>query len=213
MKDYSQNGEQKIFFDYFNKTSPKHTFRALDIGANDGETFSMTRGLMTGGFLEGLICVEPSPAAFEKLDALYEGDTSVFKIQAAITTRDGPIDLYDSGTHLKKGDVALLSTTVPSEMDRWKKSGETFTKTTVRGITFETLMKETGVNRFEMISIDAEGADVPILLQIDLTAVGCQLLCIEFNQRKDNEVSIDIHCRKHGMKLIHRNFENLIYAK
>lgn len=211
MKDYSQSGEQKIILEYFQPPRFEYLIgNFLEIGANDGTTFSNARALAVIGW-KG-ICIEPSPAAFAKLKELYHDNAHVICKCAAITTQDGPIDLYDSGTHLKKGDVALLSTTVPSEMDRWKKSGETFTKTTVRGITFETLMKETGVKTFDFISIDAEGMDVQILKQIDLTAVGCKLLCIEFNQSELAEGLIGMHCRKHGMKLVHKNFENLIYA-
>lgn len=221
MKDYSQNGEQKVIRDYF----AGKTGTLLDCGANDGETFSMSRALIFDGFKA--VLVEPSFAAFSKLAEKYAPNTKqvrgvdyivnptdgVILVQAAITITDGPIDFYDSGTHLKKGDVALLSTTRPEEIDRWKKSGEQFTKTQVRGITFETLMKETGHTHFDFITIDAEGADVDILKQIDLTAVGCQLLCIECNQRKDDERAVDEYCRKHGMKMLAKSFENLIYAR
>ncbi len=189
----------------------------LDIGANDGVTFSNSFALVNLGWSG--VCVEPSPAAFAKLSSEhkeYQDDLLTRRIRcvnAAITTTDGPIDLYDSGTHLKKGDVALLSTTVPAEVDRWKKSGEQFTKTTVRGITFDTLMRETAQTRFDFVSIDAEGADLAILRQMDLTAIGCQLLCIECNQRKDDEAAMIAHCAGHGMKLHHRTYENLIFSK
>lgn len=215
MKDYSQSGEQAVIMRYF---TGRERGMLLDVGANDGETFSMSRALLLDGW-KGVL-VEPSPAAFEKLVRLYqvtptEKDFEVSQnlVNAAITVTYGPIDLYDSGTHLKKGDVALLSTTVPSEMNRWKKSGEVFTKTTARGIEFSTLMKETGVSHFDFISIDAEGMDVAILHQIDLTEVGCQLLCIEFNQNREAEAAIRAYCQYHGMKLLHRTYENLLFSR
>lgn len=235
MKDYSQNNEQKIILDYFGD------FRGavLDIGANDGVTLSNSRALVALGWRA--VLVEPSPAAFVQLhwnnvttktgrlpeqwkgapqdfakwiaDKLeFEINPLVTLVNAAITTADGLIDLYDSGTHLKKGDVALLSTTVPKEMDRWKKSGETFTKTTVRGITFETLMKETGVNKFEFISIDCEGADYDVLKQIDLRAVGCRMLCIEYNASPVAESLMRAYCAAHGIRVLHKNHENLIFV-
>lgn len=209
MKDYSQNNEQKIILDYFGDF--RGTF--LDIGANDGETLSNTRALAILGWTG--VLVEPSPVAWKKLSEVYSKDSGGFgpcwTIESAITTEDGPIDLYDSGTHLKKGDVSLLSTTVPKEMDRWKKSGEQFTKTTVRGITFETLMKETGQSHFDFVSIDCEGADWIVLQQIDLTAVGCRLLCVEVNNGADSHFTQ--YASKHGMRLLHSNYENRIYCR
>lgn len=224
MRDYSQNGEQKIILDYFGDLRGV----ALDIGANDGITFSNSRALIQLGW--NSVLVEPAAMAFSKLTAIHRNGESltdynvalsrvlvngekqnIALINAAITTQDGPLDFYSSGTHLKKGDTDLLSTTVPAELARWKKSGEVFTKTTVRGITFETLMKETGCNHFDFISVDAEGADWDIVSQIDLTAVGCRMLCVEVNQRGDAEFTE--YAAKHGMRLHWKCTENRIFTR
>ena len=223
MNDFSQNGEQAVFLQYFGERKG----RFLDIGANDGVTLSMSRALALLGW--NGVCVEPSPSAFYKLDALYrfdENPATIHCINAAVTTQDGPIELYDSGTHLRKGDTALLSTTVPAEMERWKNSHEQFTKIMVRGITFSTLLKECGmahpyeskpsahppnVARFDFITIDAEGADWSILRQIDLRAVGCSMLCIEVNQGPTSHITD--YCRGHGLNLRHRSYENMIFAR
>lgn len=212
MRDFSQSGEQAVILKYFPdwQTVPRSF---LDVGANDGLTFSNSYLLASIGAWRG-VCVEPSWPAFVKLQKTHEGrDDRVLLVNAAITEIDGPIDFYDSGTHLHQGDVALLSTTVPAELDRWKKSGEQFTKTTVRGITFATLMKECAQREFQFITIDAEGADYAILAQIDLTAVGCQMLCIEFNQRADDRRKMSEHCAKHEMRLHAQTYENLIFAR
>lgn len=205
MKDYSQNGEQKIILDYFGGVRGT----VLDIGANDGSTLSNSRALLELGWTGVLI--EPAPIAFEKLRLLWDEEDDVQCVQAAITTTDGPLDFYSSGTHLRQGDTDLLSTTHPEELARWKKSGEVFTKTTVRGITFETLMAETGVRHFDFISVDAEGEDWNILKQIDLTAVGCRLLCVEVNARGDAEFTA--YAKKHGMRMLWKSYENRIYCR
>lgn len=203
MQDYSQSGEQKIILDYFGHTPGT----ALDAGANDGISLSNSHALHHLGW--NLCCVEPSPAAFARLAELYDGTNHVL-VNAAITETDGPVEFYDSGTHLKKGDVALLSTTKSTEMDRWKKSGEVFTKTVVRGITFQTLLKETGLKQFDFITIDAEGLDWQILKQIDLRLVGCRMLCVEVNQGGDSHFIN--YAARHGMKLRYKNWENRVFA-
>lgn len=205
MKDYSQNGEQRIILEYFGNS--RGTF--MDCGANDGALLSNSRALALLGWSG--VCIEPAPVAFAKLQALYADRPDVRCINAAITTQDGPIDFYDSGTHLHKGDTSLLSTTRPEELARWKRSGEQFTKTTVRGITFSgLLMQLPWPVVFDFISIDAEGADYDILRQIDLRAVGCRLLCVETNG-KENQKFID-YCAGHGMRLHRSVSENLLFC-
>lgn len=61
---------------------------------------------------------------------------------------------------------------------------------------------------FDFISIDAEGMDLIILKQIDLTKV--KLICLECGP---HEVEMRQYCEGFGMKQIHRNFENLIMGR
>lgn len=240
MKDYSQSGEQKIILDYFGYPDKIRGLKdpcALDIGANDGVLLSNSRALVELGW--NAVLVEPAEIAFRKLVTnnlgiggaaltdYFKGDVAEFMraitdglvvapnarvklVQAAITTTDGPIDFYDSGTHLKKGDTSLLSTTRPEEMARWKKSGEVFTKTTVRGITVAALLKETGLTRADFVSIDCEGVDLSVLQQLDLTALQTRMVCVEVN--RNDQRPFDEYCAKHGLRLLHRNFENAIYC-
>lgn len=208
MKDYSQSGEQKIILDYFGD------FRGtvLDIGANDGITLSNSRALVELGW--SAVLVEPAAEAYRKL--VLNNANAVFSdrvtcVNAAIAEKDGPLDFYSSGTHLKKGDTDLLSTARVEELERWRKSGEVFTKTTVRGITFATLLQETGLKRADFISIDCEGVDLIVLRQIDLTALGTRMVCVEVN--RNDQRPFDEYCARHGMRLLHRNYENAIYCR
>lgn len=215
MKDYSQNGEQRVILEHFGEAirgagpDRRGSFRWLSIGENDGTFLSNVRALAELG-LSG-VAVEPADTPFAKLAYLYANRPDIKCVQSAITLNDGPLEFYSSGTHLKKGDTDLLSTSKPEELARWKRSGEVFTKTVVRGITFETLIRETGVRQFDFISIDAEGADYDILKQIDLTAVGCRMLCVEVNARGDAEFTQ--YAARHGMGLHWSSYENRIYVK
>lgn len=223
VKDYSQSGEQKIILDYFGDF--RGTF--LDAGANDGTVLSNTHALGLLGWRGVLI--EPAAMAFEKLRILYSHGTEKWNedhyvvttidavnqwkwlVQAAITTHDGPVDFWDCGVHLHKGDTSLLSTIRPEELERWKRSGEQFTKTTVRGITVATLMRETGMTRADFVSIDCEGVDLDVLKQLDLTALGTRMVCVEVNRA--DQKPFDEYCKKHGLRLNHRNYENAIYSR
>ena len=64
-KKYSQSGQDAFVLSYFNN---KRNGVFIDIGANDGETFSNSRQLILDGW--NAVLVEPSPKAFAKLNKL-----------------------------------------------------------------------------------------------------------------------------------------------
>ncbi len=203
MTDHTQHGEGKIIAEYFG--SFVGTF--LDVGANDGRTFSNTYDLWNRGWTGTLI--EPSPTAFAKLAAIH-ANSGCNLVNAAITKTEGWISFWDSGPHLNRGDSALLSTTVESETHKWRKAGTAFTKTTVRGITFDTFLFESPVKRFDFISIDCEGADWDVLVQMDLAELGCRFLCVETNSVDDDKFIRLV--APQGLRLVEKNYCNLMFA-
>jgi FkbM family methyltransferase len=198
---YSQNNEERIIADYFNGF--KGTF--LSLGENDGETLSNTRALALKGW--NGVCVDASPEAYARLEKLYAGVDAIETHHLALYTRDGWIDLYESGSHLSKKDVALLSSVVEGETKRWA-GGTTFDQVVVPAVTFATLLGRSKYKKFDLISMDIEGMDLAVLQQMDLTELGCKMLIVEVNA-SDPQPYLD-HCAKHGMVLYTRNAENLI---
>lgn len=200
---YSQNNEEEIIKRFFgNQTG---TF--LDIGANDGTTLSNTFALANSGWKGTL--VEASPNAFERLKTCYHGMHSFDLIHTAVGAHNGKIVLHESGEHLGIGDTSLVSTTKEAERDRW--IDHIFNETTVACCTWSVLQGLTQYRKFDFISIDIEGMELEVLPQIDLKALGCRLLCVEFNGQHQPE--FDAIVLRQGYKLIHKNAENLIYAE
>ena len=212
MKDYSQYNEQQHILGHFG--DKVGTF--LSLGENDGETLSMVRALALQGW--GGVCVEPAPTAFLKLSELYMDNENVHPTMVAICGTDGEVDFWDSGTHLGKGDSSLLSTTVLSEVTKWKGKAA-FRRTTVDGMTFKTFIdacaQKGWPTKFDFISIDCEGQDWYILQQMDLRELGCELLCIEANLHTDpqNAVRYPEYLAKQGMKLKFKNNVNMLFEK
>ena len=200
---YSQNKEEQIILDYFRTIPIGHL---IDIGANDGKTFSNSLALIESGWYATL--VEPHPVAYEKLTQLHSNNSFAECIKVAICETNGKVTLNINSPHIE-GDTGLLSTLVESETDKWA-SVVTYTKEDVIGLTFESFMKLNNLISFDFITIDAEGMDYIILSQIDLTKYGCKMVCVEHNGI-DLEKYIH-HCEQHGMKVKHVNPENLIMA-
>jgi len=196
---YSQNNEEQIILDHF---GPVFKGTCLDLGANDGVTLSNTRACIERGWKGVMV-----DASTEMCEKLRRFDVEVHNV--ALGNTDGFLTFYESGEHLGKGDRSLVSTIVPAEMDRW--TNETFTPVTVECVTFATLLTRSAHKTFDLISIDIEGMDLDVLRQMDLTALGCKMLIVEFNGK--DQPDFDWYCAVHGMKLYAKNAENLIYAR
>lgn len=206
MKQYhGQNLEDKLVDELFNG----EIHSVLDIGAN-GIELSNTYYFVQNG--AKAVLVEPSNKAMNNLADIYEGNKNVDIFNVAIGEKCGVMPFWESGSHLKTGDVALLSTLKESELKRWEGSDNQFEKTDVHVWDFKKLMEYSPLKQFDLISIDAEGFDICILQQMDLKELGCKCLIIEYNGDEEAKIIIDAICTHFRMKLYHSNAENLIYV-
>ena len=209
MKTYSQNKEDIAVMQYFGKDF-KGLF--LDIGANDGITLSNTRLLIESGW-NGFL-VEPSPKAYSKILINVKGyEKNAIAFNCAIGNENGKATLYESNSHLSKNDISLLSSLKESETIRWK--NQKFEPIEVDVLTFDSFLELlVDCIIFDFISIDAEGLDLDILKQINLTDLNVKCLCIEHNSNKEVRAEIIEYCLQHGLNnILLENSENIILVK
>jgi FkbM family methyltransferase len=201
---YSQSNEEKIILDYFNGK----VGRFLDLGSNDGITFSNTRALAELGWCG--VLVEPSPKAFRKLKDLYSDSKKgcFYMYNVAVGSKNGKIDLHESGALLKNGDVGLVSTIIESETDRFKKTVP-YEVVQVDCFRWKTFLNRLYIKDFDFISIDIEGAEIEVMKQMDFSKT--QLICIETNGSAEKKVILDEMLSE--FKVIYTSPENLIYAR
>jgi len=204
---YSQRNEEQKIIEYFRGAFGT----CLSIGENDGVTYSNVRQLILNGWQA--LLVEPSPLAYKKLRDLYDGNDDIALMNVAIGPKNERIPFWESGTHLNKDDVGLLSTAMPEEKLRWKDTTD-FTETWVWMTTFQTILLHGPYKEFDFISIDAEGFDFVILTQMDLDELGCKAICVEHNGSKHLLDNIRGYCGIYGLKdEILMTPENIILAR
>lgn len=197
----SQNNEAEIVAKYFNGFIGV----LLDIGANDGKTFSNSYDLIKSGWVGELI--EPTERGFNNLSMLYCDNPKIALHNFVVGSKYGIFDFCSPND-------SLLATNDPSLLDKWKNKGVTYEVVKKLFCTFADAKKIFMYKTFDFITIDAEGMDLEILLQMDLNALGCKCICVEHNSDKEVYNKIKSHCSKFGLtKELLYNAENTILAR
>ena len=210
---YSQFNEEEIICNYFSN----RLGIVLDIGANDGKTFSNSLALIEKGW--SAICVEPTEEAFVRLFNLHKSNSLVVCLNVAITEKSGTNVMLVNGVHYKD-DVGLLSivcgenfdVTKPIEKNEYNWQNYQ----TVKTLTFEDMVSEITINiekGIDLITVDAEGYDYDILKQIDLQKYNTKMVIVETDNLASTNEKFEILLQQQGFKLHANTITNLIYTK
>lgn len=201
--DYkSQNNEAEIVINYFDG----RVGALLSLGENDGVTFSNSYDLIKLGWYA--VLVEPCEPAFEKICELYKDNTNVSIFNFGMSTKTGKGILYQPKD-------SLIATSKRELLDNWEHAKEyDEIPTDFYSWAGAQLMYPVFTLKYEFITIDCEGLDLDILLQMDLEQIGCECICIEYSSNNDTYLKIKEHCSKFGLnKELLKNGENIIFAK
>lgn len=201
---YSQNNEEQIILNHFGDFKG----HLLDLGANDGRTFSNSLAAIERGWTADL--VEASPKTFKKLQKEYDCVKSTVKCHnVAVSNVDGRVKFWESGSLLGGDDESLVSTCNPKELLRWPNVD--FKETEVDSVTFNGLLNLTKKRKFDLISIDIEGVDWMVLSQMNLNDLECQMIIVETNGKET--IKYVEYCQRFGFQTLSTNAENLIMIK
>jgi len=131
--------------------------------------------------------VEPVPEVFARLKRNFAPVADrVTLVNAAIADRDGTAPFYLLARS-RDTEVEVLDVFGSMSQDAVRRSGELFVaraerrtiQIEVQTLTFESLCERYGVDRIDLLAIDAEGYDAEILQQVDLRSLRPRLLCFE----------------------------------
>lgn len=206
---HTQHGEHEIIIPFFEGIDVSG-LNFLDIGANDGISFSNTWDLYLLGW--GGCCIEPSVKAFSILNDNYKNSEKVHLFNYGISDSEGIFTFYESGNWVDRDDTppAILSSLYPSHKNNFY--GMNWEETKSKFVTFNHFINESPIKKFDFISIDVEGHDFIVLKQINLSEVGCKMICLEYNRSQETLDLFRSYCEKYGMSEIHRNDDNVIFA-
>lgn len=152
----------------------KRDFAFLQIGAFDGVGDDDLRELVTTHRLRGVL-VEPQPSAFGRLQRAYRDQPQVTLLQAAIAEREGTREFYC------RRDVATMAASF--DRDHLLRHGipeAEIVAQTVVCHTVESALHTAGLDRVDLVQIDAEGFDWPIIRSIDFAKLRPAIIRFEY---------------------------------
>jgi FkbM family methyltransferase len=176
VKFHSQVGQDRFLLENFFRGKRQGVF--VEIGAYDGETFSNSLFFERSMGWTGL-CVEPLPSAFAKLKATRKAIcenvcVADFEGEAEFTEADDP------GRNEKM--LSGLSKQFDNRHLRFMESLEVARSTRMVQVTrLSKLLEKHGLFEIDYCSIDTEGAEIPILTELDFERFRIAVLTVEDN--------------------------------
>lgn len=152
----------------------------MDIGANDGVTFSNSLYFEKLGW-EG-ICVEPHPGIFETL----KSKRNCHCVNACINDHDGLVDFIavEGPSHMLSGIEAFLDERHLERIDKdIAKNGGSKTRIQIEALSPTTLLKRYNYKCLDFLSIDTEGCELPILNSFHFDATPTRCISVENGSR------------------------------
>jgi FkbM family methyltransferase len=207
---YSQHGEDLII-DELNIINEHSTI--LDIGANDGITFSNSRM-----FIQKYNCnaflVEPTSNCVSLLNDLYKNTKNVHVLPYAISTQTGELEINIGNLMDLPTCINQVSTLLDSEKQYWESSrGVEYSNEIVQSIQPKQLIdmiKSYDINNVDLLSIDTEGLDYFILNELYSLDIIPKIIIFEWN-RKNDVLSKCMELLSSKYELIYKNDVNLIF--
>jgi FkbM family methyltransferase len=152
--------------------NPGFTF--MQIGAFDGKVHDDLQSLVTTHRLRGVL-LEPQPAAFARLQETYREQPQVTLIQAAIAEQEGTRVLY-----CERGEASMVASFDREHLRKHNVPNRDIVTQQVVCHTIASALRAAGLTQVDLIQIDAEGYDWPILRSIDFSKLRPRILRFEY---------------------------------
>jgi FkbM family methyltransferase len=172
--------------------------RYLQVGAFDGITGDPIYPLIERHSLQGIL-IEPQKDAFERLKTNYARFPHFHFVNAAIADHDGWINLFRirPGAHGPEWlhQIASFDRNVLMSRAHMVPNLESMIETEqARCLTFETLLKEIGIENVDLLQVDVEGFDAETLRLFDIPARKPAIVRFEHSHLSisDHEKSISL---------------------
>ena len=178
--------------------NPRLTF--LQIGAYDGIGDDDLHSLIVNHKLRGVL-LEPQPAAFTRLKSTYRNQANVVLLQAAIDDHEGTRELF-----CKQGEASMAASFDRGHLLRHSIRDDEIVSQPVVCHTIESALQAGGLANVDLIQIDAEGYDWPIIQSIDFKKIRPRIIRFEYRHMSNENADACLSLlASHGYRFILEN--------
>lgn len=175
----------------------KPDFTFLQIGAYDGVGDDDLGQLIRAHRLRGVL-VEPQAEAFARLQRTYRGQPQVVLLEAAIAEREGTRQLY-----CRRGEASMAASFDRRHLRRHGIPDSEIVAQHVTCHTVESALSAAGLEHVDLVQIDAEGFDWPIIRSINFARMRPAIVRFEYrNLRAADADACLAHLAAHGYQFL-----------
>jgi FkbM family methyltransferase len=204
-ESFSQFREDVILLSIYSAISSDEHPYFVDVGANDGRSWS--NSFLFGKLGWSMLLVEPIPLQASHCRDLYRDTSGVIIEEKAISSSVGVVDFFitaEPGRDLLQMGSSLSSEGVPFGLDS--------IKTTVETCPLRNLLQiHNCPKKYAILSVDVEGHDLEVLRSAALDVWSPMLVCVE--KAEKDAASIDAYLCEMGYRHLVQTQANGIYVK
>jgi len=216
---FNSNWKQK-FKSTFENFGDNKDFFFVQIGSNDGIRADPLYEWICKYNWSGIM-VEPVPYLYERLVKNHASRKNLIFKNVAVCETNGIMKFYyikDNGNHTQtswtcgNGLGSFIKEQVLKSRSHIKDFDKKFTEMDVETVTFDKLVE--GVERIDLICVDAEGYDIKILKSIDFDRYNPSLVYFEnLVFTKEEKKDIWSYLNSHGYECVSNNHNTLAITK
>ena len=172
----------------------------IDLGAFVGRHTVTAYKILRKRKVFRIVAVEPDPNNYRQLEKNIGGFEGIQLVNEAVSVSDGEEDFHLGKSHSGLSDSGSVLPTEWHVKDGYL-SGE---RIRVRTVRLDTLIKRFGLERVDLIKMDIEGAEYPVLTDPSLDLSKVENMVVEVHYRYGSRESQEIMraLATHGFKLV-----------
>jgi FkbM family methyltransferase len=204
---------------YLARRERRDPFFFVQIGAFDGVSFDRLHRHVVDGRWHGVL-VEPQAEHFRRLVANYKGLDGLTFVNAAVDSERGsrPLFVIEDEAGNPIASLAGLASLSRERLEDWRRrdghkypAAQSIGAVPVDCVTFEDILL--GVERVDLLEIDAEGYDLELLRVFDFDRYAPAIVRFEHAHlsRTDWDEAVAL-LRRHGYRVVREEYDTTGYA-